>query len=123
MSDLSGVFRFDLRVYEFLYGRREFGATFSDVSHFFDVHHGQSSGALSRLHKPGHIFRLEEKRENRSVYVLPAFAGARRTIPHGSVLAPKPLVEFAAEVVSLLDRGQVDVVRRRAREIVRTGLQ
>lgn len=42
--------------------------------------HGATSGALSRLHASGHIFRLKEKRKKHSVYAAPYAAVAGREI-------------------------------------------
>ena len=46
------------------------GATWSEVAQALNLHHGQASGALSVLHKAGHVFiRRGIKRHNCAVYV------------------------------------------------------
>jgi len=49
------------------------GITFKDVDNsHLGTHHGQSSGALSNLHKQAQLFRLTEYTRNRcSVYIHP----------------------------------------------------
>jgi hypothetical protein len=59
------------------------GATWKDVAHRFDWHHGQASGALSVLHKAGRIARLAEERRARcAVYVMPYYVGDRAFAPY-----------------------------------------
>lgn len=51
------------------------GITFRDIDRALGTHHGQSSSALSNLHKQGQLFRLTEyRREKCSVYIHPVFA-------------------------------------------------
>lgn len=59
------------------------GATWKDLSFATSWHHGQASGALSVLHKTGHIARLTERRDRCAVYVLPQFVQGRETAEHG----------------------------------------
>lgn len=59
--------------------RGEQGITYPDVCARFDWHHGQASGALSVLHKEGHLARLNESRDRCAVYVLPANVAGRTT--------------------------------------------
>lgn len=42
-----------------------------------DMHHGMASGALTNLHKGGHITRLTDKRGKCQVYVLPEHVNGR----------------------------------------------
>src|SRR5689334_10992371 len=52
------------------------GYTWREIAEVTGWHHGQASGALSALHKTGHIARLAEERRNRcAVYVLPEHVG------------------------------------------------
>lgn len=49
-----------------------------------NLHHGQSSGALSSLHKVGLVYRLADtKRAGQSVYVHPNHLGGRAAAQHG----------------------------------------
>lgn len=59
------------------------GLIWSDVSKELGWHHGSSSGALSVLHKTGHIMRLKDTRSRCKIYVLPKHVGDRETEPHG----------------------------------------
>jgi len=45
------------------------GLTWSELSRQLDLHHGQISGALSMLHKDGHVFALKIRREKSHPYV------------------------------------------------------
>lgn len=66
-----------------LKSRGEEGATWKEVSALSMMHHGQSSGALSVLHKDGEIARLTEKRDRCRVYVLPEYVHGRETDTQG----------------------------------------
>ena len=67
----------------FLAARGSVGATWKEVSENFGWHHGQSSGALSGLHKEGQIARLVDRRERCSVYVLHDYVQERETAVAG----------------------------------------
>jgi hypothetical protein len=45
------------------------GAIWSDLAELTGSHHGQVSGALSKLHELGHVFQLRETREGCHPYV------------------------------------------------------
>lgn len=47
----------------------ESGATWRALGSTLNLHHGQISGALSMLHKAGHVFMLKEKRHGCHPYV------------------------------------------------------
>lgn len=49
------------------------GMTWKELSNRLNMHHGQVSGALSNLHKLGHVFMLKEKRDRSHPYVLANF--------------------------------------------------
>ena len=83
-EDASGVTgKRQRQVMHFLDARGAFGVTVHEVTRQFGWHHGQSSGALSVLHKAEHIARLTEKRDRCLIYVLPKFVEGRETEPHG----------------------------------------
>jgi hypothetical protein len=59
------------------------GITWQELAFHYGWHHGQASGALSNLHKGGHIERLEEMRNKCHVYVLPEWVMFRPTQSFG----------------------------------------
>lgn len=67
------------QVVDFAYRHGTIGITFKDCNEL-DMHHGESSGALSSLHKQGKLFRLTKYRKpgqpRCSVYIHPEYAGA-----------------------------------------------
>lgn len=56
------------------------GMTWQELSSEFAWHHGQSSGALSVLHKTGHLAKLKATRQHCGVYVAPEFINGRATV-------------------------------------------
>lgn len=62
----------------------EKGITWKELGIALGLHHGQSSGALSNLHRSGLIVRLAERRQRCGVYVLPMYVNGRVTVPHRS---------------------------------------
>lgn len=58
-----------------------YGVTWREVSDRLGVHHGTASGALSALHKAGHLARLTTARHGCKVYVLPSLISGRDTEP------------------------------------------
>jgi hypothetical protein len=72
-----------LKTLRFLYDRKEEGATWFELGGQFGWHHGQSSAALSTLHKEDRIARLKEKRGRSSVYVDLMYVGDRETSTYG----------------------------------------
>lgn len=57
----------------------ERGLTWKELGEIENWHAGQSSAALSVLHKEGYIYRLKEKRNRCSVYVTEEFINSRET--------------------------------------------
>jgi hypothetical protein len=72
-------------VLNFIARRKWSGATWKEVSSVLGIHHGQSSGALSNLHKAGRVARLDLKRGKCAVYVHPDFVEGRTVKPYGRV--------------------------------------
>ena len=58
--------------------QKSFGITWKELSDMTGLHHGNSSGVLSVLHKTGRIARLKERRNRCKVYVLPEFIHNRK---------------------------------------------
>lgn len=84
-DDSSGVTTMrQTRILTWLNQLGEAGGTWKEASERFGWHAGQSSGALSVLHKEGHVLRLQQRRQRCSVYVLPEYLADRATSPHGS---------------------------------------
>lgn len=67
------------------------GATWREVAAERGWHHGQASGALTRLHRRGLILRLEETRDHCGVYVTPDYVGNRPTVAAGRHYDPLTL--------------------------------
>lgn len=72
-----------------------YGLTWKELADTYGWHHGNASGALSVLHKEGHIARLAEARGKCKVYVLPEYVGARDTEAHGRKKTPLTDTEAA----------------------------
>lgn len=70
-------------VLDLLASRGYEGATWKEVSALSMMHHGQSSSALSTLHKAGRISRLIERRDKCRVYVLNEYVCERETDSQG----------------------------------------
>jgi len=64
------------------------GLTSVEASHALAMHHGITSGALSRLHEAGAVALLTERRGTHRTYVLPGFIDGRATAPHGGTHEP-----------------------------------
>lgn len=80
--DLNGITAASQRgVWALVTARQRYGATVKEIRDWAPHlgHHGRVSGALSVLHKTGHLARLVEKREHCAVYVLPGFVDGRQT--------------------------------------------
>lgn len=75
-------------VLNLLEASKEYGATWKEISDKSNMHHGQSSSALSVLHKAGRIARLIERRDKCRVYVLNEYVFERETDSQGR--RPKP---------------------------------
>lgn len=67
----------------------DLGLTYRELGEIHGWHHGQSSGALSVLHKTGRVARLTERRNRCKVYVLPEHVNDRHTEPHGGSMNPR----------------------------------
>lgn len=67
---------------DFLQSRLSLGATWRDLAEALGWHHGQASGALSVLHRAGHITRLKQTRDRCAIYVLPNQTAGRDTAPY-----------------------------------------
>lgn len=49
------------------------GATWKQLGNVLGLHHGQVSGALSNLHRSGHVFMLHQQRDKCHLYVHAQF--------------------------------------------------
>ncbi len=84
------------------------GCTWKELSDVTGWHHGESSGALSVMHKEGVLARLTERRNRCAVYVLPEHVNGRETALHGRRRA-EPAEVIPADLDAILhewlDRG------------------
>lgn len=87
------------------------GVTYSELGLRLGLHHGQSSGVLSNLHRAGRIVRLREVRHRCKVYVLPQFVQDRPVEPAGRVARPG-LGPVADEMARLLRTVTSETVRQ-----------
>jgi hypothetical protein len=80
--------------------RMAFGATSQELQQALGLGHGQVSGALSTLHKNGHVVMLKETRNKQYVYVLPGWVGGREIEPRRNNRAHDALMEVAEAIQS-----------------------
>lgn len=80
--------------------RGEEGITYPDLCERFEWHHGQASGALSVLHKAGHLARLVETRDRCAVYVKPSMIAGRKTAPHGRNARKVSTMDLSARLIN-----------------------
>lgn len=74
-------------ILEMLARMKWIGATSGELQRHLGRGHGQVSGALSTLHKGGHVAMLRLRRERQYVYVLPEYVNGRETEPRRNVTA------------------------------------
>jgi hypothetical protein len=58
------------------------GMTTGEIEGLYGWHHGQSSSALTHLHRAGHVARLKERRNGQEIYVCPEHATDRPLSPY-----------------------------------------
>ena len=69
-ADRSGqTARRQAEALKILHEQKTLGVTWKELSDLTGLHHGNSSGVLSVLHKAGRIARLQERRNRCKVYV------------------------------------------------------
>ena len=96
------------------------GLTYQELGLITGWHHGQSSGALSVLHKTDRIARLSETRNRCKVYVLHENVEKRPTEPHGGNMTARTgkqpeaymLTERQADILIDGQRVLIDQVAR-----------
>jgi len=89
---------YDDQVLQWIRGTGAGGTTWKEFATGMSMHHGQASGALSKLHRRGKIARLTERRDRCKVYVHPDFVNGRDTDDE----RPYRLVDQLADVLSRL---------------------
>lgn len=67
---------------ELVHSTGQHGVTVAEVMATLDLGHGQSSSALSHLHRRGQAKRLKERRNGQEIYVLPKYVGERKESPY-----------------------------------------
>lgn len=95
------------RVINLLANRRQYGITWREAAQALNEHHGAVSGALSVLHKTGHIVRLAEKRDRCKVYVLDVYVNGRPTEEPGRNSRNELLDDMATMLRRLRDTGMM----------------
>jgi hypothetical protein len=100
----------------------DLGLTYKELGEIHGWHHGQSSGALSVLHKTGRIARLAESRNRCKVYVTPGNIDNRLTEPHSGNMTARTGKQPEAYMLTerqadLLIDGQRILVDRVARTL------
>jgi len=58
------------------------GVTTGELELRYGWHHGQSSSALTHLHRAGHVARLKEQRNGQEIYICPEHVGDRPLSPY-----------------------------------------
>ena len=100
-DDSTGVTAYrHRRILRSLSRAREHGRTVAEIQTELGVGHGSASGALTVLHKGGHITRVKERRNRQEVYVLPEHVDAREESPY----RPNPARARLAQAEATLDR-------------------
>jgi len=92
------------------------GLTWQELSNRTGWHHGKSSGALSNLHKAGHIARLIERRGRCQIYVALNHVQGRETAAYKPNTANEEIKELRhalAEAHRLLDAANARAERQR----------
>lgn len=98
------------------------GITARELGELEGWHHGQSSGALSTLHKVGRVARLAKVRRGRqSVYVLPEYAQDRAVAEFGGHKDPREPDPAAVYGEAEFVNRYLDLVQHRTGEIVSIG--
>lgn len=70
------------QIHHYLTGCGFHGATWREIDEALNLGHSVISGALTRLHRAGHVSRLVDQREDCHVYVLAGWEGWRSQIPY-----------------------------------------
>lgn len=70
------------QVYAAVAYRQHFGFTCKELEKALNIGHGAASGALTRLHRAGHLVRLKQTRDGQELYVVEAFSGGREKSPY-----------------------------------------
>ena len=82
-EDASGVTGWrQQRILQTLELRGGRGRTVGEVEQGMKMGHGAASGALSRLHRAGHVVRLKERRNGQEVYIHPKFHDGQEESPY-----------------------------------------
>lgn len=98
-NDASGVTAYrHRRILRSLARAREHGRTVGEIGRELEVGHGAASGALTVLHKGGHITRVKERRNRQEVYVLPEYVDGREESPYRPNPARARLAEAEARI-------------------------
>jgi hypothetical protein len=98
-ADASGVTSARQTIVLELIGATEtVGMTWHELTQLTGWHHGLASGALSVLHKTGHLARVTERRNRCQIYVLPQYVNGRETAKHGRKSDAETIAELRAQL-------------------------
>lgn len=116
-NDSTGVTSYrHRRILRSLARHREEGRTVGEIERELEVGHGAASGALTVLHKGGHITRVKERRNRQEVYVLPEYVDGREESPY----RPNPARARLAEAEARIERAR-EVLERFKTAAARVG--
>lgn len=71
-----------IEVHEAVQATWNHGMTCKELQKSLSIGHGAASGALTRLHRAGHLVRLQESRSGQQVYVHPTYLDDRKESPY-----------------------------------------
>jgi DNA-binding MarR family transcriptional regulator len=96
------------------------GLTWKEAGQALKMHHGTVSGALSVLHRRGHVSRLTERRDRSSVYVCNEFVSGRETSEHKPNASARLLVDVLNALAADIESGNLNQAKHRIRKTLET---
>jgi len=88
------------------------GMTWVELAADQDLHHGEASAVLSRLHKDGRMARLMERRTACRVYVLPEYVDGRPTDKYRPNVSRRKVADLLAEIDERIKVNDLAAARR-----------
>lgn len=98
------------------------GLTWWQISDMTGDHHGAVSGALSVLHKNGHISRLTERRGKSQIYVCNQHVNGRATVTHKGNADNERLHTFLVDLLQHVENDRLLSAAAMIREAIRHGV-
>lgn len=90
-------------LYRLVMRSMSYGVTWKECGEELGLHAGQSSAALSSLHKSHLIVRLEERRSRCSVYIMERYINERPVSDFKK--SGKTKHELCSEIISIIEKG------------------